>query len=353
MNIDNVALVRATNIIPFDGIIKPVSNVPYLIKESGTAFSYELCDYLKEIGIIPKMDYTKISEENYEEYYNENVSARSKILKEYLPYISDYNSMVLFSINGLCPDDKEHGFGNNTFSNKKCAIIEPLSYHLDQTVSLVFTDTALKGNVTLSDKAIIMIEKETYMSLTDEEKLSLSNLNIKIFEGDLKENVKETLRENGYLAEDLSLSASTGGVIESETSEMLKNFIDQIRENYGFSHLKYFNLITTTDVTTPKYDVISDEYNKMLKVNRYFCIKFMKTLLYKLNEKEDVINNITVFDLDNREFIRRVIDKIKVVGIDKYKIILDEYNQTLKEQQKNGTLITPEEVVSGINSKTK
>lgn len=38
MDINNIALVRATDVIPFDGVVRPVSEVPYLIKESGTEF---------------------------------------------------------------------------------------------------------------------------------------------------------------------------------------------------------------------------------------------------------------------------------------------------------------------------
>lgn len=88
-------------------------------------------------------------------YYDNYVERSSKITKEYLPYVSDYNSMVLFSLNGLCPDDNEHGFGNNTFSNKNCVIIEPLEHHINETISLVPTDTAIKGDVYLSNDAII------------------------------------------------------------------------------------------------------------------------------------------------------------------------------------------------------
>lgn len=35
MNIENIALVRATNIIPFEGVIKPLSNEKYLCKILG------------------------------------------------------------------------------------------------------------------------------------------------------------------------------------------------------------------------------------------------------------------------------------------------------------------------------
>ena len=84
-----------------------------------------------------------------------------------LPYNSDYNSMVLWSLNGLVPDDM-----NNTFSDKTCAIIDGLAEQIEQSemVSLVPTDTAIKGNVNLSNKATILIDKDRYETLSLEEK---------------------------------------------------------------------------------------------------------------------------------------------------------------------------------------
>lgn len=94
MNIDNIAIVRATNIIPFDGVVRPLSNVPYLSKNIGLEFSVRMSDLLHELGVIPPMDESRLFQEDY---YDEMVKLSSKILKEYLPYVSDYNSMVLFS----------------------------------------------------------------------------------------------------------------------------------------------------------------------------------------------------------------------------------------------------------------
>ena len=36
MDIKNIALVRATNVIPVDGVVRPISAVPYLRKEKDT-----------------------------------------------------------------------------------------------------------------------------------------------------------------------------------------------------------------------------------------------------------------------------------------------------------------------------
>lgn len=58
-----------------------------------------------------------------EDYYDEMVALSSKILKEYLPYVSDYNSMVLFSLNGICPDDNGHGFAIILFLTKALQLL--------------------------------------------------------------------------------------------------------------------------------------------------------------------------------------------------------------------------------------
>ena len=140
MDVNNIALVRATNIIPFDGIVRPVSEVPYLKLNTSTQFGFAMSDLLRKVGKIPPVSF-KITKDDIEN--------REKVLKQYIPYMSDYNSMVLWSINGLVPDDSENGFGNNTFSNKKCVIIDGLAeqLQLSSVVSLMPTDTAIRGKI--------------------------------------------------------------------------------------------------------------------------------------------------------------------------------------------------------------
>ena len=66
MNIDNIAIVRATNIIPFDGVINPISEVPYLVKPNGMQISFMISDLLTEQGILESYDFTKINDEEYQ-----------------------------------------------------------------------------------------------------------------------------------------------------------------------------------------------------------------------------------------------------------------------------------------------
>lgn len=352
MNIDNIALVRATNVIPFDGIVRPISNDYYICKNISGYFPAAISDLLKELGIIPKYDPSKAFEEDS---YDKHIHKCSEILKEYLPYISDYNSVVLFALNGICPDDNEHGFANNTFSNRKCAVIDSLSSHVDKVVSLVPTDTAIKGNVELSPDAIILIEEETYLLLSDEQKYMLSTLNltVKTFKGTLKEAIQTELKQSGrYICEELSLTRSTGGFKPSETSEMQKECINAIAIEYGLSQLKYLNLITARNgEEIPKYDEISNEYSNALKVQEYYLKQFLEELLVEINAPEYFINELDD-NLYSKYFMKDVAVLIKEYGIDKYKFFVEQYNLKLKEQQKNRTLLTPEEIVNG-KEKTK
>ena len=108
----------------------------------------------------------------------------------------------------------------------------------------------------LSGEAIILIEDTIFQNLTSEEKNKLQNFNIKIFKGNLKDAIKETLKETGkYTAEDLSLSQSTRGIKDSPTSDELKECINIVIKEYNLSNLKYYNLITArNDLEIPKYD---------------------------------------------------------------------------------------------------
>lgn len=348
MNIDNIAMVRATNIIPFDGVVRPLSNVPYLCKNIGLEFSARMSDLLHELGIVPPIDQSRMFGEDY---YDEIVALSSKILKEYLPYVSDYNSMVLFSLNGICPDDNEHGFANNTFSNKMVGIIEPLSEHIHQVVSLVPTDTAIKGDVVLSNNAIILIEESFYNSLDETQKALLHNNTfvIKIFTGSLKEAIRNELQNSGrYIPETLNLSASTGGVIPSETSEELKQVISHIAKKFGLSQEKFFNLITSTDKTMIKYSDVEKEFDNIVIVQDYYMKMFLEELLVHLNAPNSMkIANSS--QLYNKQYILEIVNLIKDYGIDNYKKIVDDYNARMKEKQKDGSMLTPQEVITIVN----
>lgn len=69
-----------------------------------------------------------------------------------------------------------------------------------------------------------------------------NSFSIKNFTGSLKETIRNELQNSGrYVPETLSLSASTGGFIPSDTSKLQKECINNIASSYGLSQMKYFN----------------------------------------------------------------------------------------------------------------
>lgn len=341
MDIKNIALVRATNIIPFDGIVRPISEVPYLHKERGTEFYFAINDLLKNKGMLKEIDWTKLDEIDKIEKIN------NEILKQYMPYNSDYNSMVLWSLNGLVPDDM-----NNTFSDKTCAIIEGLQEQIEQSemISLVPTDTAIKGNIKLSNKATILISKERYEELSQKEKEQLTKLeiNIEVFEGDLKEAVnKELVKEGRYTAEDLSLKREYNGYIKSDTSDELINTIDKIAEERKIAQVLHWNVITGQNDELDKLANVKDEFKNSLVVTEFYKKSFLKYLFTKM-DIDNRIKEDALYSPETPQYMQSLCEEIDRIGIDKYKGLIDEYNNTLQELRENGKLPTPQEIINSV-----
>lgn len=354
MNIKNIAIVRATNVIPFDGIVHPVSEVPYLKSEEGTALSYAIYDLLREQGKLKEMDWNKTEEER-KEIQEEN----NKILAQYMPYNSSYNSMVLWALNGIVPDDNSKGgtFGTNIFSNKDCAIIDSLEEQLEQSevVSLVPTDTAIKGNVKLSNQAIILLSKERYESLSQEEKNRLGSLELKlkIFEGDLTEEINKTLQESGrYTAETLSLSSEDDGYIHSETSDELIETIDAIANENNIAQEKHNNVIRRLSDHLDKLDSVKDEYKNMVTVNEFYQKVFLEYLFSKMNISDGVKADV-MYMPDSHVYIEQMCSEIEKIGIDEYKKVVDTYNHSLEQLKESGKLPTPQQIVDSARENKK
>lgn len=341
MNIKNIALVRATNVIPFDGIVYSISKTPYLRKEHGTTFAYAINDLLKKLSLISMKDYWSKTEEEQIEIDKKN----KQTLNQYLPYNSDYNSMVLWALNGLVPDDM-----NNTFSDKTCAIIESLEEQIDnsEVVSLMPTDTAIKGNIRLSKKAIVLISKERFDLLSDQQKRQLKDLDltIKIFEGTLEQAVNYELEHSGtYTSEKLTLTRAEKGYFKSDTSDELIKTIQDIAESRGIAQVLFFNVLTGQNDEQSKLESVKNEYDNYLSVTKGYSKTFFKYLFSKLDIDKGVCDCVLSY-MESPSYIQELCDEIERIGLDKYKMIVAKYNSTLLELQKQGKLPTPEQIVT-------
>lgn len=345
MNIENIAIVRATDIIPTEGKIIPISEAKYIQKNKDTPLAKGITSLLKREGLITPIDFSKFGDEQYMEEKNKEIA---NITSKYIPYTSNYNSMVLFSLNGIVPDDKEAGFGNNTFSNKKCAIIDSLSSHIDNIISLNPTDTAIKGTVELSKNAVILIEKNTYESLSIDNKNKLKQFNVRTFEGSLKEAVESYLKTSQrYTCEKLAISSSKGGYIESPTSEQLKTTIKQIATEKQISTAYHLNIVLHNVDTNEKLKSVEHEYENIIKIRNYYQNEFYKFLFSEMPVEEELQYYLLHYNSDN--YIDELCEVIQKFGLENYKKICDKFNNTLELLRQNNKLPTPEQIIDSIN----
>ena len=346
MDIKNIALVRATNVIPVDGVVRPISAVPYLRKEKDTEFSTSMRDLLRRKGLLKEVDWTKPDE------INKISKENTKTLEQYVPYNSDYNSMVLWSLNGLVPDDM-----NNTFSDKTCAIIDGLAEQIEQSemVSLVPTDTAIKGNVNLSNKATILIDKDRYetLSLEEKDKLAKLNLNVTIFQGNLKEAVNEALiREGRYTAETLSLAREDDGYIKSDTSDEVRRTIRDVANERNIAQVLHWSVITGQNDELDKLENVKDDFENGCIVKDFYKRAFFEYLFSKMNI-DNGTKEYALYFPDSSKYMEDLCDEIGRIGIDKYKSLVDEYNNSLEQLRETGKLPTPQQIVNSARENKK
>ena len=346
MDIKNIALVRATNVIPVDGVVRPISAVPYLRKEKDTEFSTSMRDLLRRKGLLKEVDWTKPDE------INKISKENTKTLEQYIPYNSDYNSMVLWSLNGLVPDDM-----NNTFSDKTCAIIDGLAEQIEQSemVSLVPTDTAIKGNVNLSNKATILIDKDRYetLSLEEKDKLAKLNLNVTIFQGNLKEAVNEALiREGRYTAETLSLAREDDGYIKSDTSDEVRRTIRDVANERNIAQVLHWSVITGQNDELDKLENVKDDFENGCIVKDFYKRAFFEYLFSKMNI-DNGTKEYALYFPDSSKYMEDLCDEIGRIGIDKYKSLVDEYNKSLEQLRETGKLPTPQQIVNSARENKK
>lgn len=347
MDIHNIAIVRATDIVPLKGKIDPVKDVPFIKKEWDTAFASEMSSMLRRKGMLKPIDW-----EQPDEVRNAVEEKNKEIVQEYLPYTSMYNSMVLFSLNGLVPDDIR-----NTFSEKKCAVIDGLEEHMNKSEvrALHPTDSAIKGPVQMSENAVLKIKKEEYDRLSLEEKATLENAYAKVdvFEGDLKTAVDKTLIESGrYTAEKLTLASEGGGYEKSDTSEDVMQTINDVAKENNLSQLLHEKIFRGETDGNEKLEDVKGEFEQSGIVASFYKQAFFEYLFEKM-DIDETTKTYAQMAPDAQVYMENLCDEISRVGIDKYKKIVDSYNISLEQLKESGKLPTPQQIVDAVKEDRK
>lgn len=222
-------------------------------------------------------------------------------------------------------------------------VVEPCMYHENEIVSWDPSDTYIDNSVKLSDEAVLLVKKEKYETLTEEEK---EQYNVVLFEGDFRNalinylvlnNVPISIRDANspnhsrsiYFDYEVDLGIRdkilsymigepyTGDNLTSMSKEELVQFIDLFRQNDGYHISSYYSEsalgddrllyflyasgIKINDDDT--YSFIPEEINYQRFINHYG----LEEVLPELNE----IKNVYIDAVNERNALKAMKEQIE------------------------------------------
>ncbi len=299
--LNDLVLIHSTNHFPYEGVIKPVADVPILTKPS---------NYLSNI-MINRLK-VKMENEGVNLFSDEGMEYFSSVSNELKPYSSQYRSTVHFCINGLV---STHDPMKGNFDNRNYIIVIPLKDVLEsQIISLRAEDTFIQGQVPLTFDSYILVPNEVYNT-----NIALNNNDHIIpYNGDSKTALTSFLLSKGYV----SLAISTYGYEESSTSDKIEQVIDSISKQKNISRDPH-RFSGTYRSDDEKSLIIWDMYTNLF---------------------EDYLRQAFDNDTLTKEDLIGIINNIEIAT---YKMIVNDFNQKIEQKVIDGKWPTNNELLDG------
>lgn len=314
--VNDIMLVRTTDYLPENRVMRPYSEIPNILK----------------------------GQENFlcNEFYGESTDVLNS-LETYYPY---YRSTIHTTENGLV---SSHMYGN--FDNRNFIILEPLKEQLDKANIRNFAgqDTFIKGDMTLSENSIIIVNALKYQELLEKYE-ELSDYNICIYNGIPSQYKQQYINENpnSLCAElqderavtsrvlmDLGYTPEIIGshyIIQSETSDKIVKLNLKLALERGVeANAKHQYSNEYSDVFLIREE-ITKKCDRMLLD---FIIKFNELSILKddfIDSKGNVVKN-TAYNLKS------------LIGYDGLIESVNSFNNTIEQMKLDGILPTPKEFV--------
>jgi len=313
---DNIMLVRTTEIFPEGRVIKPLADASYVAK-NGSNFIYQAMYYEMDYAELKKLESCEMA----------------------------YRSTVHFTENGLV---SSHMYGN--FDNQEFIIMDPLSEHagVSDVRNFAGQDTFIKGNVTLSDKAIIIVKAENYEAIKQAHP-EIENFNVVLYNGispevkdayikehegsmpefdvnDQRAVVEKALIDLGYAPELIG----SHYIINSPTSDKISEVNKDLASEYDVLANSKHNYSEEYEDDFKKNMLITEIFNKLL-LDFIIKIHNIDSSVINVNDK---IDNNTAHNL------------IGLLGIDVVADDIDAFNKTVEKMQELGMLPTSGELIS-------
>lgn len=350
MNLENVVLVRAMNNLPLNGELIPSCEGERLVNDHQSEFYY----FMRNCITRELEQQLGRSLELYID--SEDAQLLDNKMNDYNVLTGDYYTTTLsFALNGMVPDDM-----NNNFTDMKLAVLEPLKNQTGADfVTIETIDTTVKGRMKTSSEAILVIEQTFFKELSEAEQVNLiSNYKVKLFDGELRQAVNDTLKENNYPVLPLVQSREKKNIDECPEKDSMLSFEDQFSVMVGASRqrLQYLTFMYNggTEIDEIAHNKISEEHNNTLIVKDHYKKELYNFMLNKAEQFGiDVTDEERYYLFTNYEAGEDAMKRISTSlinaygGIENFKGFVQEYNQHIKDNY-----LTNQQIVSLTNEKT-
>lgn len=316
--VNDFVLVRATDFLNSEHILQPISNVPFAININNVAHS-AMYDILKDKYNIDVWN----EDEAYEKFKKETYM--------YSPLSTQYRSTVHFTLNGLVSNHSKGSFDDRNF-----IVIDKLSNHLgiDDFRSIRMEDTFIKGNVPVSQDAIILINNEKYEKLLAKYPF-LNTYNVVLFRGNEKLATEMLISSLNIVPEKIE----THSAEYSRRTELYQKYFEEVKEKYGIEQMKHFY--------SPEY---AEDDQKNLILWQIYDVKFYNELFdyFEINneDKEKMISFLTSQVIDRDEQKEMLKKFIMGIGLEDYQKFVLSYNDKINNAILQGVYPTNEEILS-------
>lgn len=326
-DVNDFAIIRSTDFLSEDHIIRSISKVPFVYNINNVAHSAIYSILRDKLSIDVYGD-----DEEYKKFL--------EMTYQYSPLSSQFRSTIHFTLNGLVSSHSKGSFDNQNF-----IIIDKLGNHLgkDDFRTIRMEDTFVYSEFPISDEAEILVNEDKYKKLLEQYPF-LDSYNVVLFRGDEKLATEMYLASVGIVPEKIEQHSSE----YTRRTELYQKYISSVTKELGITQEKH---------------VYSKEYReddeKNLLLWKIYDTKFYNELFdyFKIeeNDKLKMIDFLTDLRIDNFDQKNILVDFINKVGLEKYQEFVLQYNQNINNAINMGIYPTNEEILESgsIEFKTK
>ncbi len=302
---DDIVLVRVTDHLPANGIILSISNVPFVAKMNDLSFE-AIDSILEEQGL------------SWEE--------RKGMARGITPLSTQYRSSIHFCLNGVVSSHLQGNFEGNPF-----VIIEPFKEHEkdDNILAVRGEDTYFKDGLALSNNAVVLVNENYAEKVLNSE---MAESKVIFYRGEQGKAIEAVLINMGIVPEIIGKDY----IISSDTSEFIEDFIKDKcypGEKHCFS------------------DTYREDDQKTFKLWKKYADNFY-TYLYtnvygQIEDKKVEIEMLSSADRYDSKAISTLKGLIKSIGIDTYKSLVTDYNNSILSKIENKEYPNNNQILEG------